>query len=153
MSSQFLMVDVNVGQSADKSLSGRHRPAHSVRPHADPEVLRKRTKIPIVPVLSSLLPQQLWMLLPQTMKCQRSRGFYPVLFVPNIMSVIFDYVHLPSCQKTQRWESGLPALSLTSAPAFQELNKWHRIAIGVMPQAETTKNLSWELGSNLGKEM
>lgn len=84
------------------------------------------------------------MLLPHTMKCQRSRGFYPFLFVPNIMSMIFDCVHLPSCQKTQRWESGLTALSLTSAPAFQELNKRHRIAVGVMPQAETRGNLAWE---------
>lgn len=78
------------------------------------------------------------------MKCQRSRGFYPFLFVPNIMSMIFDCVHLPSCQKTLRWESGLTALSLTSAPAFQELNKRHRIAICVVPQAETTENLAWE---------
>lgn len=120
------------------SLSGWHGP------HADPEVLRKHTKIPVVPVLSSLMPQQLWMLLPHTMKCQKSRGCYPFLFVPNVMSMIFDCVHLPSCQKTPRWESGLTALSLTSVPAFQELKKWHRTAIGMRPQAETTENQAWD---------
>lgn len=77
------------------------------------------------------------MLLPHTMTCQRSRRFYPFLFVPNTMSMIFDCVHLPSWIRTHSLE---PHVS----PSLSGAEQRHRIAIGVVPQAETTENLAWE---------
>lgn len=71
------------------------------------------------------------MLLPQTMKCQRSGGFYPFLFVPKIMSMILDCGHPPpilseSPEVGIRTHSLEPHVSASLSGAEQMVQDSHR---------------------------